>query len=233
MKVLAHESLTGITPDKDELLIDKGNNTVVVGDGQTNGGKPMAKADMSNINGFFRKATADYRRFFHIPMESIDPGASGATFVPPDANTVGGWQLDVASEVLYFDGDVHDDWDGESDMFVVIDFEVNIDNSGGTVNDTVDLKLVAYYKGDGDVATRTQTVEVATVVGASARYKRFSAMFTLDWDKASNVIEKGDDMHFILNLETDTSEVDNIILCAGSGTFFYSTTHAGIEDGDV
>ena len=68
MKVLAHESLTGLTPDNDELLIDKGVNTLVVGDGATNGGKPMAKADMSNITGYFRKLTADYRRFFHIPM---------------------------------------------------------------------------------------------------------------------------------------------------------------------
>lgn len=182
---------------------------------------------------FQRALTSIYRRYYHVPMDATNPGAAGATWVSPSANTVGGWQLDVATELLEFGADVHADWDGATDMTVEFKFAVNVDNSGGAAEDTVDLKLVAYYAGAGDVATKTQTVEVATVIGASAQYKVFNVDFTLDWDLADNVIEVGDQFGFILNLETDTSEVDNIIMLQGGASFIYSTTHTGIESGDV
>ena len=38
-------------------------------------------------------------------------------------------------------------------------FEVNVDNTGGNVTDTVDLVCEAFYKGTGDTATKTQTQE--------------------------------------------------------------------------
>jgi hypothetical protein len=71
---------------------------------------------------------------------------------------------------------------------------------------------------------------VATVIGASARYKQFKVVFPIDYDYASNVVEVNDLMSFRLNLETDTSEVDDIVLSDMS--FSYLTTHVGIEDGD-
>ena len=74
-------------------------------------------------------------------------------------------------------------------------------------------------------------MEVATVVGQSAQYKKFSADFTINWDEVDNVVEAGDLVRFALNLETDTSEVDDIIL--NDCKFYYNTTHTGIESGDV
>jgi len=72
---------------------------------------------------------------------------------------------------------------------------------------------------------------VATVVGKSAQYKGFSANFTIDYDAAGNVITAGDVISVILNLETDTSEVDDIVVVAMS--LNYQTTHIGIESGDT
>lgn len=178
-----------------------------------------------------RTATSLYRRYYHLPMNGFNPGSSGATFTAPSANHVGGWRLDAASEILYFDTDVHSDWDGASDLEVEVYFAVNVNNAGGLVTDTVDLKLICYYNTSGDTATKTQTVEVATVVGQSAQYKVFKASFTIDYDAAGNVVEAGDIMGFALNLETDSSEVDDIIVLHGS--YNYNTTHMGVESSDT
>ncbi len=143
---------------------------------------------------------------------SLDPGASGATRTTPDSNTIGGWQLNASGETLYFEAHVETEWDASSDLIVNVWFEVNTDNAGGNSGDTVDLKLVVRYKGEGETVIKTQTVEVATTVGASAQYKQFKAVFTIDYDAGGNVIDSQDVLSFAINLETDTSEVDDIIL---------------------
>ncbi|NHJ87771.1 MAG: hypothetical protein FK734_20080 [Asgard group archaeon] len=178
-----------------------------------------------------RSLTSSYRRYYHIPLGAFDPGASGATYTSANNNTVGGWQLDAAGEILEATIDIHYDWDGASDLKADVKFEVNIDNTGGNVSDTVDLKLTLYYKGDGDISTKTQIIEVATIVGQSPRYKSFHIQFTIDWDAVDNIIESGDILFLKLNLETDTSEVDNIII--NHATIYYNTMHVGIESGDV
>jgi len=178
-----------------------------------------------------RGATSLYRRYYHLPISGFDPGASGATWTAPTANHTGGFQLNAVGEVLYFDTDVHTDWDGASDLNVEVYFAVNVDNTGGGAGDTVDLKLVCYYNTVGDTATKTQTQEVATVVGASAQYKVFKSVHTINFDETDNVVEAGDIMGFALNLETDTSEVDDIIVLHGA--FYYNSSHVGIESGDV
>ena len=138
---------------------------------------------------------------------SLNPGASGATRTAPDSNTIGGWQLDAAGETLYFEAHMEAEWDAVSDLIVNAWWEVNVDNTGGAGGDTVDLRLVVRYKGAGDTAIKTQTVEVATTVGASARYKQFKTSFTIDYDAANNIIDSLDLLSFAINLETDTSEV--------------------------
>lgn len=183
------------------------------------------------VSNFVRHTSSDYRRYYHLPVSAFNPGASGATWTPLSANTIGGYRLDSAGEKLYFDTDVHDDWDGASDLVVEIYFAVNVNNIDGGTGDTVDLKLDAYYNSVGDTSTKTQTQEVATVVGQSAQYKVFKSTHTLNWDEVDKVIEAGDMIGFILNLETDTSEVDDVIILHGG--FYYNTTHLGIESGDI
>ena len=192
----------------------------------------LLKADNQVVSDtVLRSATTLYRRYYHMDLSSVNPGGSGATWTPPDANTIGGWQLDAVGEVLYIGADIHSDWDGASDIDVEVYFEIN---GASSENDTVDLKLVCYYKGQAETVTKTQTLEVATNVGdggVKAQYTSFEAEFTINYDEASNVVEAGDIFHFILNLETDTSEVDDIIVNAAS--LYYHTTHIGIEAGDV
>lgn len=178
-----------------------------------------------------RTATPLYRRYFHIPLYSCDPAVAGATWTEPGVNTTGGWQLDAATEFLYFHADARTDWPGDSDPMVLVWFDVNTDNTGGEDTDTVDMKLTAFYKGVGDTAAKTQTVEVAKVIGKSAQYKSFRADFSLDHAASGNVIDPGDNLSFKLNLETDSSEVDDItITCI---VFLYETAHFQKESLDV
>jgi len=182
------------------------------------------------INDHIRSKTSIYRRYYHLTQGSFNPGASGATRVNPNGgNTVGGWQLDAASEILYMDVDVHGDWDGASDLELEVYFEKN--TVGGSAGDTVDLKAEFHYKGVGDTTTKTQTVEVATVVDDDTQYTMYKVDFVIDWDYVDNVVEEMDLMTIALNLETDTSECDDIII--NHAAFYYNTNHIGIEDGDV
>lgn len=179
------------------------------------------------VAGYTRASTATYRRYYHIPMSSVDPGASGATWTAAAATNLAGWQLNAVGETLNFDSDVHADWDGASDLSVEIYWQIL---TAGSAADTVDLRLIASYMAVGDTAIKTQTVEVATVTDGT-QYKMYKTTFTINWDEVSNVVEVGDKMTFLLNLETDTSEIDNILVIGGSIT--YNTTHVGIENGDI
>jgi len=150
---------------------------------------------------------------------SISPGGSGATQVTPTANVIGGYNLDAATEYLYFNGAVCNNWDGESDLEVKIRWQLGM--GGANAADTVDLKLVCYYMGNGEATTKTQTLEEAVTVGTAAVNTMFTTTFTIDWDLAGNVVEEGDVFSFRLNLETDTSEVDNVTI--NFGRFRYRT----------
>lgn len=156
--------------------------------------------------------SALYWHHHQMSATEVSPGASGATFVPPGANTIGGYELDVNDEFLYMSAHIGSDWVGEDDIQVRVNFECNVNNTGGADTDTVDLKLVLYYKGHDETANKTQTLEEHVVVGKSAQYKRHVVVFTVDWDASGNICEKGDKFGLILNLETDTSEVDNVII---------------------
>jgi len=142
--------------------------------------------------------------------QTLNPGGSGATLVPPDGNSIGGYQLDADTEKLYFSTDIHDNWDEVSDLEVTIGFDINV--AGGAGSDTVDLQLLAYMKGLGEAATKLQTLEIATIVGTAVQYTSFSVTFLVDYADGSSPIDPGDKVGMILNLETDTSEVDNIII---------------------
>lgn len=178
-----------------------------------------------------RALTSLYRRYYHVPLGSANPGGSGATFINADANTTGGWRITAAAQIIRGQVDIHADWDGASDPKFEVHFCTNVDNSLGGAGDTVDLRINVYYKGMGDTATKTQAVEVATVIGAAARYKQFEADFTINRNAPGNILDVGDIISVVLNIETDTSEVDDVIVTAME--FYYQTTHVGIESGDV
>ena len=68
------------------------------------------------------------------------------------------------------------------------------------------------------------------IIGKAAQYKQFKVTFPVNYDEVGNVLDVGDIIGFVLNLETDTSEVDNIIVADMS--FSYLTAHTYVEDGD-
>jgi len=169
-------------------------------------------------------------RYWHeymIAALTANPGASGAALVPPSANTLGGYALSNAAHLLAFQVHIESDWDGISDPILEVDFCVNVDNILGAAEDTADLKLQVWYKGEGETVNKTQEIEVPTVVGASARYKQFEAVFTLNHAAVDNIIEAGDNFGMLLNLETDSSEVDNVIITMIE--FKYKTTKPAEE----
>jgi len=185
--------------------------TVQTGDPVLSGVK-TASLISESIRGEKSDGSALYRHHHQLSASEVSPGAAGATFVAPNANNIGGYQLDANTEYLYMSSHVGSDWVGEDDIEVAINFECNVNNTGGNVTDTVDLKMVFYYKGDAETANKTQTIENSVVVGQSAQYTRHKVTLTLPWDTVDHVVEAGDKFGMILNLETDTSEVDNVII---------------------
>ena len=162
--------------------------------------------------GTIQATNAVWWREHHYSIFSFSPGASGATETAPNANTLGGFQLDAVGEELFFNCHVHPDWSADSDVEVHVHWEVNVDNTGGADADTVDLRLIVRLKGEGETAIKTQTLEEATTVGKSARYKAFETVFSIDFDSGTDPVDAGDLISVTLNFETDTSEVDNIIV---------------------
>ena len=213
-----------------KLSFDATDNAIFAVD--TNGDLTItASGDEIKVADWVRHTSASYRRYYHLDLASFDPGASGATWVEAGANGVGGWQLNAVGETLQSKVDVHADWDGASDPVLELRFQIN---TASAEDDTVDLKVVAYYMGNGESVTKTQTVEVATNVGdggIKAQYTMFTVELPLNWDETDNNIEVGDCIAFQVNLETDTSEIDDITLNAF--TYYYHTTHTGIESGDT
>ena len=163
-------------------------------------------------SGQLNAATSIWWNYRQLSALVASPGASGATFVPPGANTAGGYQIDGPTEYLYFGGDIHDDWDGSSNVEVEVYFETNVDNSGGLVTDDVYLQLDVFMKGSLEDTCRNQTLGVPVVVGQADQYVQFSCEFKIDFDDLSDPVNVGDVVGMRLNMESELSDVTNIIV---------------------
>jgi hypothetical protein len=136
---------------------------------------------------------------------NLSPGNSAATLIAPNISSLGGWRLDALGEWLYFDVAVEEDYDGVSDAQVQIFFEVNADNSGGLVTDTVDFQLEFWCKRLGERTNINVTYNISTVVGQAEQHDLFVA--TVDCTPTPNSL-----VSFRLELITITSDVDNVIV---------------------
>lgn len=166
-----------------------------------------------------------YWHEYNLPASSASTGPSGGTYVVPSANSQGGYQLDAVGEQLHFQTHIEPNWDGATDLKFEAYWQVN---EASSADGTVDLKIILYYSGDHEATLKTQTVEVAhTITGNKAQYTLHETSFTIDWDLVDNVFQAGDVIGIILNLETDTSECDDIIV--NYGEFKYRTTKPAAE----
>ncbi len=137
---------------------------------------------------------------------SISPGGSGATLIVAGASTLGGYRLDAAVEYLYFDTHIEDDWDGISDGIIIIYFEVNTDNSGGLVTDSVTITVENYHKLPGARTTTISAHQRTTLVGQAEAHDLFVMTVSIDDLHLTEVTV------FRVNLNTILSDVDDIII---------------------
>lgn len=182
-------------------------------------------ATVGVINGSIRRIKADgtsgYFHEYHLSGNAFTQIGPPITYVPADSNTTGGENLDVATQFLEYTTDTHEDWDETSDPTLEIIFEVNVNNAGGLVTDTVDIDVVFTMKGEGEIPTKQQSVTASVVVGQSPQYKQFRVSVALDHDDVGDPLDVGDIVAITLNLNTVASEVDDIIFNAAN--YLYET----------
>lgn len=179
------------------------------------------------VKGTLRSSTSVWWHIQHIDMSAVSKGASNAVWTAQSANNLNGFQLDGDTEYLYFNTHVRDNWDGASDLEVIVRFETNANNSGGADADTVNFDLVMYFKGDTETTQKTQVLTGSITVGKAAQYYHGSVTFTINWDLANHVVQVGDCCSWRLNLDTGNSDVDDVIV--HHGMFRYKTTKPSAE----
>jgi hypothetical protein len=147
-----------------------------------------------------------YWHEYSLAAIDISPGASGATLIAPNASSLGGYQLNAINEYLYFASHIDHDWDGVSNGLIEIFFEVNDDNTGGLVTDTVKIQLEVWHKRDGELTNTVFSLQGNTVVGQSQQHELFEQEITVGDLRELEVVA------FRLNLNTIQSQVTYIII---------------------
>ena len=147
-----------------------------------------------------------YWHEYSIGAISLNPGSSGATRVAPNASSLGGYQFNAINEYLYYNSHVDHDWDGLSDGLFEIFFEVNDDNTGGLITDTVKFQLEVWHKVEGELVNTVYSLQGNTVVGQSQQHELFEQEITV-----GNLRER-DVLAFRINLNTIQSQVTDVIV---------------------
>jgi hypothetical protein len=201
------------------------DNKIVRGDG---GARAVQDSKASVLDsGAIRFDDSIYWACFKLPIEAFSPGSSGATWTDPDANTLGGYNLDSSTEHLYSAGFICTDWDESSDLELILFFETDQDNSGGNIGDSVEIDLTVYIKGEGDTSTTSQSLSETITIDQAPRYKAYICTFTIDYDDAGAPVSVGDGLTFDLSFDTANSDISDII--ANRAIFRYKTKQVKIE----
>jgi hypothetical protein len=181
----------------------------------------------TTITGVIRGATSLWWNMYHASALEHSVGASGATLVEPGANSIGGYNLDADGEHLHVSTHVGPDWDAASDIIVIVDWEVDVDNTGGATTDEVIIKAEVYMKGETDTATKSQSLTDTVVIGKSARYKAHQSTLTIDYDHLTDAPDKGDVLVIHLSFDETNSDITDIVI--NHTHIKYKTAHVGIE----
>ncbi|MCK9599885.1 MAG: hypothetical protein M0R06_12650 [Sphaerochaeta sp.] len=166
------------------------------------------KDDLYSEASYIRLAADGGGGYWHEYNEAtvnISPGLSEATFIAPNASSLGGWRLDAIGEWLYFGASIEGDYDSTGDIQLQIFFEVNVDNSGGLATDEVDMQVELWCKEPGEGTNTNYTYNVSTVVGQAQQHDLFVA--TVDCTAVPSSI-----VAFRLELATVSSDIDSIIV---------------------
>lgn len=183
---------------------------------------------MTFADGTVRSNQSKYRRYYHFNLLAADPGASGATYTSPTSNYLGGMRLDAATDVIQSSVDIHGDWDTS----VKPTFEAHITTmvAGTDAADIIKFNFVLYYGQPGVPGIRTQTFTAERTVGLIPQYTFAAFELDIDTDVVDNPIYPLDHLYVMVNLAAD-SDIDDVII--NHASFYYATTHVGLEEGDV
>jgi hypothetical protein len=191
--------------------------------GLTVSGGTMSLLDASGDGGYWHE--------FHLGATKTDPGGSGATLtVVNTASFV--YLLDATTEYLYFEIDIHDDWDGASDIVV----EVRVALSGAeTANDIINAEVIAEYYGEHDdidtgVKTQTRTIN-HDIVSDNGQGDAHDLVFIIDWDLASNVVEVEDTIKLRFRLDSVGGGTDVAAVWFSDANIKYRTSKPQLETG--
>lgn len=152
-----------------------------------------------------------YLHHGHTSAVNTSPGGSGATLVVSGATLY--FLLDAVNEFLYFDFDIHEDWDANSDVIVEVTFALNVNETEG--DDVYASILVDYFSETGETgddmdAPKTQTRSVVHSINSTTNAGTIHSLtFMIDHDLADNVMNIHDEIHvrFWLNDVTSGSIV--------------------------
>lgn len=147
-----------------------------------------------------------YWHEYAVAAIDLSPGSSGATQIAPNISSLGGYRFDAINEYLFYGSHVEHDWDSASDGLFQIYFEVNADNTGGLVTDTVKFQLEVWHKLNGERTCTVYSLDGTTVVGQADQHDLF------DQEIVVGDLRAGETISFRLNLNTITGDVTNVIV---------------------
>ena len=178
-------------------------------------------------SGAIRFTNSIYWTYHKLPASEFIPSSSGATWVDPNANTLGGYNLDADTEYLYINFIMCSDWDAASDAELICWFETDVDNSGGNIGDKVVFDAECYVKDIGDTACLTQSLSEDIIIDQAAQYKLFNFTFTIDYDNAGAPLSVGSVVTVRLNFDRTNSNITSVIF--NRAIFRYKTKQVHIE----
>lgn len=150
-----------------------------------------------------------WKKEYHTSASAVDPGGSGPTLAVGGAGSATLYYvLDATSEYLYTTSDIHNDWDGVSD--IVIEVHVALDGAEAA-NDIIQAEIIADYFGEHEDmdTSKTQTRSINhDIVNDNNAGDVHELIFLLDYDLASNVVETGDVMGLRFRLDSVAGGTD-------------------------
>jgi hypothetical protein len=180
--------------------------------------------------GTIRSSTSKYAHYYHLPLAGLAPGASGATYTEGTADHQEGWLLDDPGEYLTAVSDIHESWDTSQNPKIEATFTCMIDNAAGAVDDILKITAVVKCRSSYNQALRTQTVTTDVTVGQMAQYAIGKFEIEMDRDATDNPILPHDVVNVAISLHAGS---DITAILVNDASFYWPTTHVGIELADV
>jgi len=207
-------------PDAVDITATAATELPLIGD--------LSYSGITADNGLVRSYQSNYRRYYHIGLGAIAPGASGAVWEPCDSNAIAGWLIDTPTEVLYAETDIHDDWDTSKNP--VLESTFTVMEAGTDPADELRFVFSVSYASDRNQTIRTQTFSPVRTVGLIPQYTVIHAEAEIPRDVVDNPILPGDTLCLELRLSA-LSDIGAVRI--NSASFNYPTTHVGIESTDA